>query len=317
MYRVDSQISPILKKMVEAMRELPTPGSRSPEEVRLNFAAGQKYWNEDPPELPDVTDRNLPGPFGIVTVRHYRPVPDFGSRPVLVFFHGGGWVAGNLDTHDYLARMLAEESGVDVVSVDYGLAPERRFPETLDENAAVLRWLRENGHEWRLDPDRIAIGGDSAGANISLSTALKLRDEGEHWLAFCMLFYSALSPEQLSESHRLYGGIEFGNSPERYRWFWNSYVPDKEMRTDPLANPLLADMNQLPPMFIGISELDPLKDDSLQLCRKLESAAVPFESRVYPGTIHGFLQFLRSVDISREAVKDAARALRQSLTPGE
>ena len=231
---VDPQIVPILKKMIDAMKNLSPPQSRTPEEIRNGFEAAQRYWNQNAPEMFKVTETSLPSPFGPVAVRHYQPVPATQNRPVLVFFHGGGWVAGSLDTHDFLTRSLARRGGFDVISVDYGLAPERHFPETLDECTAVVLWLRENGSAWNLDSDRIAVGGDSAGGNISLALALKLRDRGENWLRFCMVFYAALDPKQESETHRLFGGIEFGNTPDRYRWFWDSYIPDKTLRDNPL-----------------------------------------------------------------------------------
>ncbi|MBI9106649.1 MAG: alpha/beta hydrolase [Spirochaetales bacterium] len=310
---IDPQIKPILKEMAAAMKNTPAPGSRPPEQVQENFAAGQKYWNEDPPNLPAVEDEFIPGPFGPIPVRHYQPVLNTEKKPVLVFFHGGGWIAGNLDTHDYLARALAKESSIDIISVEYGLAPERHFPETIAECTAAVKWIRQNASSWRLDPDRIAVGGDSAGGNLSLAVALSLRDAGETWLKFCMLFYAALNPELTSESHRLFGGIKYGSTPDLYKWFWDSYLPQDKMKQDPLAVPLLSDMKGLPPMFVGIAACDAIRDDSLQLCRILEAAEVPYESHVYPGTIHGFLQFLRTVNIAKIAVKDAAAALKKGL----
>jgi acetyl esterase/lipase len=311
--KIDPQIRPILIRRVEGMKALPTPGSRSPKQVQENFAAGQKHWNKTPPAIPAVEDKHIPGPFGQIPVRHYRPLITEKKRPVLVFIHGGGWIAGNLDTHDYLARAIAKESNVDVVSVGYCLAPERHFPETIVECLAAVRWIRQNGSSWNLDPEKIAVGGDSAGGNLSLAVALSLRDAGELWLKFCMLFYAALNPELTSESHLLFGGIEYGSTPKLYQWFWNSYLPDDEMKKNCIAVPLLSDMRDLPSMFIGISDLDPIKDDSLQLCKMLDAAGVKYESHVYPGTIHGFLQFLRTVDIANIALKDAAEALKKYL----
>ena len=310
---IDPQIAPILEKMVEQMKNMPSPGSRSPEEVRDGFEKVQIFWNENGPALPAVKDKTVAGPFGPVPVRHYHPADVVQLQPVLIFFHGGGWICGSPDTHDYLCRFLAMESGADLVSVDYGLAPERHYPDTVSECLGVVRWLEKNSASWGLDPDRIAVGGDSAGANLALAVALSLRDDRESWLKFCLLFYASLNPECRSESHRLFGKIDYGFSIERYNWFWKSYVPDLSMRKDPLAVPLHADLSGLPPMFLAAAGLDPLRDDTLGLSRKLEAAGVSHECRVYPGVIHGFLQFLRTVEIAGKAASDAVIALKNSF----
>lgn len=304
---------PIKKKMVEHMKDMPAPGSRPIEEVRENFAAGQRFWNENGPVLQLVENKTIPGPFGPVPVRHYSPVNKALNQPFLLLFHGGGWVAGSPDTHDYLTRFLAKESGADVISVDYGLSPERHFPDTVSECLAVALWLKKHAASWKPDSGRIAIGGDSAGANLALAVALSLRDSGETWLKFCLLFYAALSPGRESESYRLFSKIEYGIIPDRSDWFWRCYIPDSSQWKNPIAAPLYADLRGLPPMFLASAALDPMRDDTLRLCRKLVNACVPHECKVYPGMIHGFLQFIRKVDTALKAAGDAACALKKTL----
>ncbi|MEW5817872.1 MAG: alpha/beta hydrolase fold domain-containing protein [Spirochaetota bacterium] len=160
---IDPQMAIVLNKMIEKIKSKPPSWTRPITEVRQNFIKNQGYWNTDAPVLPRVENKTIPGPFGPVSVRLYDPGGTNATLPLLVFFHGGGWVAGSVDTHDYLSRFLAEKSGVVVISVEYGLAPERRFPDTVKECVDAVTWLSQNGKQWGLDTARIAIGGDSAG----------------------------------------------------------------------------------------------------------------------------------------------------------
>ena len=191
---IDPQVAPVIERMLESLAERGPMGSVPPAVMRQRFNEDVKAWNQDMPTLPFIKDLECDTPCGQVPVRLYDPSGSDGLLPCLVFIHGGGWIVGDLDTNDRTLRVLALESGVRILSVDYPLAPEHPFPEGLDACLGVVRWVRENGAGWGLDPDRLAVGGDSAGGNLALATALDLRDAGENFLQFVLLIYAALSP---------------------------------------------------------------------------------------------------------------------------
>lgn len=309
---IDPQMKPILERMREKMAARTSVPLSSPE-MRIRFAADMTEWNRDPVELPRVEDKAVPGAFGDVRVRLYDPIGGEIPLPAVIYFHGGGWVVGNSDTVDAGLRLLAKLSGVVVLSVDYALAPEHKFPEPLEDCIAVSRWLRRNAETWGVDTGRLAIGGDSAGANLALATLLALRDAGEGWIKFSLLLYGAYAAEYESQSHRAFGGVEYGVGTQGARRFWSMYLRDDADRLNPLAAPLLGDMRGLPPLYLIAAGLDPLRDDTRNLARKLTEAHVPHEFKEYAGVIHGFMSMLRGLDAAVDATKAAAEALRTAV----
>lgn len=283
------------------------------EAVRAQYLAGRAYWNEDGPILPRVRDHLVDGPHGPVPVRFYCPRRG-ATLPLLLYFHGGGFVYGSIASHDKICRWLADGSGAAVISVDYRLAPEFKFPTPLDEAVAVLDWAIANAGELRIDPERVGLGGDSAGASISLGTALTLREAGRpDAIKFLLLFYGSYGLGYDTESSRKFGSEFFGLPEARRRFYRSCYVADEADHADPRLNQLSADLSGLPPAFIGAAEMDPLCDNSPALSKALRAAGVATELRIYPGVLHGFLHMTRMVTLARVALDDAADAIRRGL----
>lgn len=222
--------------------------------------------------------------------------------PTLVYFHGGGWVWANVDTHDRMVREYAAAGQVNAVSVDYALSPEAKFPQALEECAAVVRHIATSGTEWGLDPRRILIGGDSAGGNLALATALLLRDTGGPSLLGILANYPVCDARFDTESYRLYGAGGCGLNTERMAFYWQVYVPHDIDRLHPLAAPLRADLTGLPPTMVLLAELDVLRSEGEALVAKLRASGVEVETETFAGTVHGFLRATGSVQKARDAV---------------
>jgi acetyl esterase len=239
----------------------------------------------------------------------HRPRTDR-PLPVLVYFHGGGWVWGSVDTHDCAARSLAADGDVATVSVDYALSPEAKFPQALEECAAVVRHVAREGAAWGLDPSCILLGGDSAGGNLALATALLLRDTGGPKLAGIVTAYPVSDSRLDTPSYQ-----EFATghvlTREKMAFYWNSYVPHEADRSHPLAAPLRADLTGLPPVLIVLAELDVLRSEGEALAAKLREAAVPVECETYSGVLHGFFRATDGVQKARDAVAKAGAWIRR------
>jgi acetyl esterase len=239
----------------------------------------------------------------------HRPRTDR-ALPALVYFHGGGWVWGSVDTHDPAARELAAAGEVATISVDYALSPEAKFPQALEECAAVVRHVAEHGADWGLDPTRILLGGDSAGGNLALATALMLRDTGGPKLSGIVVGYPVCDSRFDTPSYQ-----EFATghvlTREKMAFYWSVYVPHEADRTHPLAAPLRADLTGLPPVLILLAELDVLRSEGEALAARLREAAVPVELETYTGMLHGFLRATDAVQKSRDAVARAGAWIRR------
>ena len=194
-YELDPDMKIVLARMLERMATRPPMGTSTPAEMRARFADDIVAWNVDPPALPLVENRVASTRDRAVPVRFYDPIGDGDPLPTLIYFHGGGWVVGDLDSNDRALRLLALESGVGILSVDYCLAPENPFPAPLNECLEVARWVYRNGASHGIDVERLAIGGDSAGANLALATAIDLREAGEQWLRYMLLIYGVYARE--------------------------------------------------------------------------------------------------------------------------
>ena len=236
-----------------------------------------------------------------------------GPLPLLVWLHGGGWVAGDLDNHDAACRALANASGCKVVAIDYRLAPEHKFPAGLDDCYAAIQWLAAHRGALGIDPRRVAIAGDSAGGNLAAAVALMARDRGGPALAFQLLVYPVTHHAFDTPSYRQYGD-GYLLTAEGMRWHWNHYLPDAAAGLDPLASPLLApDLRGLPPALVIVAECDPLRDESEAYAKRLADAGVPVECRRYDGMLHAFFTLGQVFDDGRAAVAYAGQALRRAL----
>ena len=229
---------------------------------------------------------------------------------MLIYLHGGGWVVGNLDTHDKIMRLLALRSGAAVIGVDYGLAPQTKFPAAIDECLAAVTHVREHAAGWGIDPERIALGGDSAGANLSVAAALSLRDTHPELLRMLLLVYGVFGLRD-SPSQRLFGERADGLSNKDMDYYYDCYLRGPEDCHDDRFNVLGADLRGLPPAFIAAAGMDPLLDDSVAMHELMGEAGVESTLAIYDGVLHGFLHYSRMLDRSNEAIDDAAEAIRE------
>ncbi len=245
-----------------------------------------------------------------VRARIYIPAAGAG-KGTLLYLHGGGWMLFSIDTHDRLMREYAERIGCAVVGLDYSLSPEHRFPSALDDVETCIRWLRRNGSALGLSVDRLVIGGDSAGGNLSLATALRLRDRGEELPAALLLNYAALDTEPRPSSKR-YDGEPYMLSMDEMCDFWINYL-GKPTTDDPYARPLLADLKDLPPVHLCIAECDILADQNTELAGRLETAGVDVSAIVYRGATHSFLEAVSISECANRAIQDASDWLARFL----
>lgn len=266
------------------------------------------------PDLPRVRDLELPIGLGRLRARLYEPLLSEILLPVIVYLHGGGWCMGSIESHDGNCRVLAKYSRVNVLSIDYPLAPESRFPEALNQIIDACVWLRKHAGEWGIDPDRIALGGDSAGANLALSTAMQLRDAQQNFPKGLLLLYGVFAHDHDTTSHRTFGRDErYTLSSAAMDFCWRMYLEDPAQDQDVRAAPLLGELDHLPPCHLVCGSLDPLLDDSNRLHEKLLEAGVASTLEVVPGVTHSFLSFFDKLQAARNAWRGAADFLEQSL----
>jgi len=263
--------------------------------------------------LGKIYDRTIPGPGGELKVRVYQP-RGTGPFPVLVYFHGGGFAVGDLDTQDSICRGLCYNADCAVMSVDYRLAPEHRFPAAPDDAYAATLWATKNAAEIGGDPARVAIGGDSAGAILSAGVTLRVRDQGGARLLGQVLFYGSMIYETDAPTKSL---EEFRDGPwlrkEDIVYFWSNYLPNMtDDRKNPMACPMhAANHANLPPAFVATAECDPGRDSAEMYAGKLSAAGVSVEMRRYAGMPHGFVSMVAIVPAARKAVDEAGAWLRQ------
>jgi acetyl esterase len=253
---------------------------------------------------------------GGLRYRFYRPYGSSGAQPlaVLVYFHGGGWTVGSIEAYDVLCRQLANKSGCAVISVAYRLAPENKFPAAVVDAVFALRWVAENAPKLALDPQRIAVGGDSAGGNLATVAALIARDAGQPRVAFQLLIYPGTDQRGIAPSHQHFGeGLLL--TQETIRHFQRCYLNDEAEQLDWRASPLLApSLFGLPPTLIIAASHDPLVDDCQAYADRLKESAVSVTYSCYEGMVHGFFGLGKSFDSAGVAVDQAADALAQALS---
>ena len=284
---------------------MPPLENMSAPEARLATAALLAMQGE-PQAVATVENRRIPGPSGELPIRVYTPTG--GPHPVVVYFHGGGWVIGDLESHDGVCRALANGVPATVVSVDYRLAPEHRFPAAADDCWAATRWVAEHGAALG-DVSRIAVGGDSAGGNLAAVVSLMARDRGGPRIAYQLLVYPVTDASLDTPSYRE-NADGYLLTRSVMEWFWNHYTKATD-RESPYASPLRArDLKGLPPALVITAEFDPLRDEGEAYARRLEQAGVPVKVRRFDGMIHGFFGmgavFPQAATALQEAVAGAA-----------
>ena len=290
----------------------PPVTEQSPEEFRAGFRAGSGARGR-PADPAPTEDRVVPGPAGDIPVRIYRPAAP-GPLPLVVYFHGGGWVIGDLDTHDGLCQYLAVGTPAVVVSVDYPLSPEHPFPAALEAAEAAARWAADHARELGADPARLAVAGDSAGGNLATVVARRARDASGPDVAFQLLVYPVCDLTRSMPSYTE-NGTGYMLTGEMMELFIDHYLAGGDPR-DPDASPLFADdLAGLPPGLVLTAELDPLRDEGEAYAARLRDAGVAVEVRRYDGMIHGFVGFDLLIDDARTAIDDLTAALRAGLAP--
>lgn len=303
--RLDPEMAAFTEMMAARAAFPPRRLERPLDAARAENEALNLTLSNTEPVMAESSDRWLPIRGRRLLCRLHRP-SDAAALPVLVHLHGGGWVWGSVDTHDPLARGLAAGSGCAVLAPDYALSPEAAFPQALEEVAAVVRWVAAHGAEWGLDPARIVLGGDSAGANLALGAALLLRqsDPGLR-LRGLLLDYGVFDDRMATPSYSEFAE-GYGLTAERMRFFWDCYAPNPSDRLSPYAAPIRADLRGLPPCRVQIAELDVLSDENRAMARALREAGVAVEEETFPGTLHGFLRAMGHVAAARRAIAAGA-----------
>jgi acetyl esterase len=260
-----------------------------------------------------VEDRTIPGPDGAIPVRIYVPESAGTQPPAVAFFHGGGWVIGSLDTHDNTCRALANRAAAVVVSVDYRLAPEHRFPAAAEDCYAAARWIAERGAELGVDGRRLAVAGDSAGGNLAAVVSLMARDRNGPSLRHQGLIYPVTDPD-FDRASYLENAEGYLLTRAGMQWFWDHYVPDAARRDDPWVSPLRAEkLEGVAPATVVTAEYDPLRDEGEAYAERLRDAGVPTTLTRYDGQIHGFVGLFEVFDQGKAALAQVAQALRTAL----
>lgn len=306
---LDPQVDALLGQLAE--QGMPAPESMT---VRQNRELIEQLGElaGPPEEVARVLDTVAPGPDGDIPLRVYVPACD-GPHPVLVYYHGGGWVIGDIDTHDVPCRALANRSGAVVVSVGYRLAPEHRFPAAVDDSYAAVVWAAEKAAEFGGDGSRLAVGGDSAGGNLAAVVSQLAKARGGPPIAFQLLVYPATDRHDDSPSMH-----ENALGPLLSRawmeWFFGHYLTGPDDGLDPRVSPARAeDLSGLPPALVITAGYDPLRDQGADYSRRLRAAGVEAEHVLFEGMMHGFFQMGGVLDVARVAMDRAAAAVRAAL----
>jgi len=284
----------------------------TPAELKERYRRGRFTNQPDLPQVDRTREYLIPSPAGEIRTRLYRGAgtADRPILPVLVYFHGGGWMQGDLDTHEWHCRSIANAGQCAVLAIDYRTTPEHVFPAAYDDALAATRWVFENAALLKIDPARISVGGDSAGGNLAAAVALALRDEGRLHLHSQILLYPAVD---LTMSGPYYGRFTKGVilTDDLMRTFIDAYIPNPAQRQDWRASPLLApSLKGLPPTFLLIAGFDPLSAEDEAFATRLEKEGVPVTRKRFPGQMHGFLSNARLLPKALQAVEEIGKALR-------
>ncbi|MFA5143324.1 MAG: alpha/beta hydrolase [Candidatus Omnitrophota bacterium] len=306
---LDEGLDPQVAGHLKVVRSRHPAHLLSIEELRRDIDRIGVYYPPEP--VKDTRDVDIPGPAGKIRVRVYTPEGK-GPFPPIIFYHGGGWCIGSLGGYNSICSALANRIPAVVFSVDYRLAPENPFPAAIDDSYAALQYFSRNAANFNADPVRLAVAGDSAGANIAAVISLKAKEERGPRIAFQALIYPAANiAHPVTESYELFGkGYDLDR--EMIEVFRAHYMPDKKDWVNPYASPALAkDLRGLPPTLLITAEFDPLRDDGIKFAEQLKRAGVPVKHTLYKGVIHGFLSFT-TFPAAQRAFDEIAAAFRAS-----
>ena len=304
---LDTQIESVMEQV--AALGFPPSHTVSAQEARSNAKARPRGKG---PNVHKVEDIKIPSAAGPIPARIYTPSNET-SLPVLVWFHGGGWVVGDLESADATARHLCNESSSVIISIDYRLAPETKFPGASDDCYTATQWVSENASSLNADPDKIAVGGDSAGGNLAAVVSLMARDKQGPKIGFQLLVYPVTEMNFNTKSY-IDNAEGYQLSRDGMIWYWDHYLEDKEAANNPYAAPMKAEsLQNLPPALIITAEYDPLRDEGKAYAERLKAEGVTTQYTMYSGMIHGFFGMASVVDKGRAAVKEAADAMRKAL----
>lgn len=286
-------LDPTLQMLLAAQRATGIDGlSVADDAVATRAASNALTANVDERNVrvAEIRPISIPGPAGTLGARHYRPPADGSPAPLVVFFHGGGWVFGDLETHDSACRLICRDAGVHVLAVDYRRAPEHRAPAAVDDAYAAYRWAREHAVDLGADPRRVAVAGDSAGGNLAAVVSRLARDAGDPLPALQWLIYPVTDLRGQTRSRSLLGD-GFLLTKHDINFFQSCYLDGSGLDvSDPLVSPLLADdLSGLPPALVVTAGFDPLRDEGQQYAARLREAGVTVDHRLMPSMIHAFL----------------------------
>ena len=307
----DDIADPDIRRFVDAINaayaEHAAPAGASMAVRREVAERVRQSWREGGPIMAETREMDMDG----VRLRLHRPVAD-AKLPIMLYIHGGGWTLFSIDTHDRLMREYAARAGVAVLGIDYSLSPESKFPVALEQCAAALDWIAVQADALNLDADRVLIGGDSAGANLSVATCLLQRQRGRPLPAAMLLNYGAFAPDR-TPSYARFGAGDYSLESDEMDAFWAAYVDRPDQLADPLVAPLRADLTGLPPAFLAIAECDILADCNDAFARKLEEAGVPARAVTYAGATHSFLEAVSIAPLANRAIDEQAAWIRDIL----
>ena len=317
--RVLDKISPQMREILRLQAEQPQPapaGNDLPSQRRA-YQQERRFWNQGGPQRGRREEHRVPTPYGEVLTRLYAPLRK--TPATLFYLHGGGFILGNLDTHDRIMRLLAKYSGCTVIGIDYTLSPEAVFPQAIKEIVAVCEFYHQHADSFGLSSNAIGFAGDSAGAMLALASALWIRDHHVQCGKInALLLWYGLYGLQDSVSRRLFGGEWDGLTQSDLASYEAAYLGEKGDRDAPYYCLFNNDLSQdVPPCFIATAEFDPLLDDNIALCHTLLEHGQHCHYQLYPGTLHAFLHYSRFLESADDALRDGARYFRQQVKQGE
>ncbi len=310
---LDPQARAVIDLVIKSGR--PPYHQLSPKDARQLFRETRPASTPVPPEIGVVRNVLAEGRYGAIPLRVYRPAGVLATAPLpgLVYFHGGGWVIGDLETHDVLCRQITAEAGISVVSIDYRLAPEHKFPAAVDDAWDATRWVSASADSLGIDARRLAVGGDSAGGNLAAVVAVMARDAGAPAVAFQVLLYPVTDVGAEAASYRDFAD-GYMLTRDSMRWFIAQYLDSKDQAADWRASPLrAAALAGLPPALIVTAGNDPLRDEGHAYAQRLRDADVRVDDVCYGGMLHGFVPMGRLLDSGNRAVSHIAASLREAL----
>jgi acetyl esterase len=302
---LDPDAAAVYQAFLESGR--PPYDTVSPSEARELYLQARAVTNPEPPELKSVAPLTIPAPCGAIPARIYTPLSlrqNNSLAPCLVFFHGGGWVIGDLDSHDVVCRKLANEGEIIVIAVDYRRAPEDKFPVAYDDALTATKWIAANAKRFGIDASRLVVGGDSAGGNLAAVVAIAARDAGGPAIAGQMLIYPVTDLSMTHPSHRE-PETSLLLSHSLIHWFRDQYLASAADIDDWRASPLRAKtLAGLPPAYVLIAGADPLRDEGAEYAAKLKQAGIPVTYRTFPGQFHGFFTMGKLLEQANVAARE-------------